>query len=270
MRSFQVVFPSTVEIEVPGEEEFWLPLEKTFLVSLLAISTDLEIVAINIHLKRNKSIVLCCVYRPPTPSNCVCQRVLEYLHTLSCTCQGPLVIVGDFNLPGVNWPLLSGSSPLENSFCELAYDLNLTQVIDSPTHTQGNILDLVFTNDPSLIINTSVSSDLTSFISTDHLTVSFSLSTSIKPHPKSPSKHVPDYSKADWEGLCLHLLELDFSPCYRSQNIEYVWSYIKRTIKLSSFVCSNGQNTLKATPKVDNSKPTTSIKLPALTSKKNG
>lgn len=207
-----------------------IAIRKNIPSSLLTTSTDLEIVAINIHLNRNKSIVLCCVYLPPTPSNCVCQRVLEYLHTLSCTYQGPLVIVGDFNLPGVNWPLLSGSSPLENSFCELAYDLNLTQVIDSPTHTQGNILDLVFTNDPSLIINTSVSSDLTSFISTDHLTVSFSLSTSIKPHPKSPSKHVPDYSKADWEGLCLHLLELDFSPCYRSQNIEYVWSYIKRTV----------------------------------------
>ena len=50
------------------------------------------------------------------------------------------------------------------------------------------------------------------------------------PHPKSIQKQVLDYSKADWEGLCLHLLEVDFSSCYHSLNIKYVWSHIKKAI----------------------------------------
>ena len=155
-----------------------------------------------------------------------CYHIFEYLRTLSTSSfQGSLLIVGDLNLPGINRPLLSGSSPFENSFCELVYDMNLIQVVDSPL-IKGNILGLIFTNDPSFVFNISVSCDLTFYISTVYLTVSFSLNNSSMQHPKFIKKHVLDYSKADWEGLCLHLLEVDFSSCYRSVNIEYVWSYI--------------------------------------------
>ena len=58
----------------------------------------------------------------------------------------PLVIMGDFNLPDLNWSILSGHTDFSNHFCDLAFESNLSQLVDQPTHICGNILDLVLTN----------------------------------------------------------------------------------------------------------------------------
>ena len=39
-----------------------------------------------------------------------------------------------------------------------------------------------------------------------------------------------DYSKADFTGLCDHLLDIDFSNCLQSNAVEHVWSSIKYVI----------------------------------------
>ena len=119
----------------------------------------------------------------------------------------PLVIVGDFNAPGVNWSSLSGSSLFETSLCNLVFNLNLSQEVASPTHTKGNISDLVLTNNPSLISNVSISPQSTSYFQSDHFIVSFSLCVPIPPSSKAVQKYmyVVDYSKIDWEGLDISL-----------------------------------------------------------------
>ena len=66
----------------------------------------------------------------------------------------------------------SGSTTRE--FCECVFDSGLCQVIKFPTHLQGNILDLVFTNHAESIAEIQVwNSHLT--INTDHLPNTYSL-----------------------------------------------------------------------------------------------
>ena len=49
-----------------------------------------------------------------------------------------MLVVGDFNCPDIDWPTFSGVSPASSALCDFVF---IIQVIESPTHTKGNILD---------------------------------------------------------------------------------------------------------------------------------
>ena len=85
------------------------------------------------------------------------------------------VIVGDFNLPYVDWSILQGSCPFDQAFCDMTFDCNLCQLISQPTHIAGNNLDLVLTTEPTVIevLRVHPASDCT--MSCDHFMLSFVL-----------------------------------------------------------------------------------------------
>jgi len=57
--------------------------------------------------------------------------------------EGHKVIMGDFNSPDINWSTLTASSEFSSSLCDIIFQYNFSQLIDLPTHKQGNILDLI-------------------------------------------------------------------------------------------------------------------------------
>ena len=61
----------------------------------------------------------------------------------------PVILLGDFNLPDINWNSLSGSTPTSTLFCDLVFDMNLDKLVTFHTHCKGNILDLCLTNQPT-------------------------------------------------------------------------------------------------------------------------
>lgn len=69
-----------------------------------------------------------------------------------------IIIGGDFNLPHVSWPEgkpTPGATIHERSMIhslnEFSNDLFLSQYVKKPTHKDGNILDLLFVNNPDLV-----------------------------------------------------------------------------------------------------------------------
>ena len=80
----------------------------------------------------------------------------------------PLFILSDFNLPDINWAALTGSTLISNNFYECIFQSNLTQLVESPTHTHGKILDLVLTNCPEHITHLSVHPPEYQCITSDH------------------------------------------------------------------------------------------------------
>jgi len=62
-----------------------------------------------------------------------------------------------------------------DNFCEFIFDSNLTQLVDTPTHTCGNILDLVLTNCPEQISNLLVHPPQYQCVSSDHHLITFSV-----------------------------------------------------------------------------------------------
>ena len=138
--------------------------------------------------------------------------------------------MGDLNYADVCWNRLVGCTQASHLFCDLLFDLNLYQLVNVPTHVQGNTLDLVVTNMYHLITSLTVTQDTHYFLNTDHFLVSFKIAQCFTPATRIPTSIVRDFSKADIVGLCLYLVDFDFSPCFNSTDVEFVWSFIRDAI----------------------------------------
>ena len=66
------------------------------------------------------------------------------------------------------------NSPYSTSLSHFVFDYNLSQVIQIPTHTGGNILDIVLINTPEAVFNVNVAPF--SPLRSDHFAVTFHLS----------------------------------------------------------------------------------------------
>ena len=79
-----------------------------------------------------------------------------------------VVVLGDFNLPDINWDTISsinnGNGQLYENFTKTIRDNFLWQLVYQPTR-KDHILDLVLTNIPHKISNLEIFDDI---ICTDH------------------------------------------------------------------------------------------------------
>ena len=87
------------------------------------------------------------VYRSPNsdqPNTEKLCNILKKAHQNS-------IIIGDVNLPGIDWEEET-AYPRGRGVLEAAQEAGLEQLVTIPTHTKGNILDLLLTNNPAAII----------------------------------------------------------------------------------------------------------------------
>lgn len=113
--------------------------------------------------------------------------------------QNPIFLCGDFNLPSISWLLTFSivSSPTANFMCDLVHDNYIYQMLVAPTHHQ-NLLDLVFTNQPDILVGVQFVDNLPL---TDHDAVWFTLNVVIPPQT-SCKRSLFNYKKADLSLLC--------------------------------------------------------------------
>ena len=81
-------------------------------------------------------------------------------------------MVGEFNLPNVDWHNLSSFSPSDQTIFDIAFACDLSQAVNIPTRVQGDsssILDLVLYSRSLSEVQVSVEDGLS-----DHKLVSFS------------------------------------------------------------------------------------------------
>ena len=143
-------------------------------------------------------VILCVVYIPPLSSDTSWSSLLDYLCCIFTSSCLPAVVLGDFNCQDIDWPLLSASSSFSNLLCDLVYDFNLTQCISQPTHTKGNILDLILTNSEDIVSNVSCLQQPWS--TSDHYSISFSLLVGPSSRFCSSTTFFLNYSQADYRG----------------------------------------------------------------------
>ena len=72
---------------------------------------------------RDSDITVCMAYVPSNSSAEHHSDLVIYLTTIIAS-SNAMLILGDFNLPGINWPTLSGDSPVSNNFCEFIFESN--------------------------------------------------------------------------------------------------------------------------------------------------
>ena len=203
---------------VPVAVNYLLPSHR------LPSPSHLELILVEIELVT--PLLICVLYIPPNASSDYCLHIVHFIESISS--KSHCIIVGDFNFPDINWSTLVGRSPSSVAFCDLIFCLNLTQLVDFPTHSSGNTLDLVISDSTELIQNLfSFSSDL---LQSDHFTITFTVS--VHNSKKKKPKHPPSYNfkRTDLNALSDFLLDCNFNLLMESTNIEFMWSYLKNLI----------------------------------------
>ena len=89
-----------------------------------------------------------CIYLPPLPAKCALTvKNLIKMIKIFIPNDYSFYILGDFNLPNINWTIPSTDyNESHECFLNFCTDNFLTQLIENPTHKNGNILDLLICN----------------------------------------------------------------------------------------------------------------------------
>ena len=68
------------------------------------------------------------------------------------------------------------------------------------------------------------------FMESDHNLITFDLAHCCLPQSFVIPQYVFDFPKADYEGLCSFLIDYDFSLLLSSNNVEFIWCFLKNSI----------------------------------------
>ena len=137
------------------------------------------------------------------------------------------MFIGDFNLPGIDWNMLHSDNPGENVFLKVVQDRFLTQHVDFPTQDSGNTLDLVLSSTPELVHSVQ---DFGTLGKSDHRLLQISI-TGLKVGVKT-KELVPDWSKADVDGLKASFSSIKWEDLLRDKTGTESWNLFKQTIDL--------------------------------------
>ena len=201
--------------------------------------TSNSIEMISVHLNIRPKLLLICLYIPP---NCTSEYQQETLHAIS-NIQDDVstIILGDFNTPDINWLTLCAGSPFSRNLCNTLHHLNYLQLVNTPTHQAGNILDLILTNAPHRISNIVVGTDST--LNSDHFLVTADILSHSNTNSTrsvgtgSYSLNALNYRKANLPALADHLTDsLILYNSFSSHNLESSWSALRDAITLSTSI----------------------------------
>ena len=162
------------------------------------METSAEIIVCELRPSCKKKILMAVFYRPPSSDCSYLAEFTKFLRKASRTKFDQLLIVGDFNLPNIDWPTMTSSSDsdLYNIFTKSIKDHFLWQAFDFPTR-QENLLDLVLTNIPDKIVDIEGFYDI---LDSDHKLIKFCIDLRIARTPQV-KRQVYNFKKADWSGL---------------------------------------------------------------------
>ena len=74
----------------------------------------------------SQKFVISVVYLPPNPSLLLIQSLSSHLFQFQGSCN--IVLLGDFNLPDINWNTLCGNSRVAETICDVCFEFNLFQL----------------------------------------------------------------------------------------------------------------------------------------------
>ena len=121
------------------------------------------------------------------------------------------VICGNFNVPNRHWDSLSSPLSDDMDFCDSLFEQNLKQLVDMPTHSSGNILDLLITSNKFVSVQT-----ISPVLFSDHFSIVFSIYTAspIKRHSSFSARQTFSTSLRNYPNLQYDLSTNIFSLVY--------------------------------------------------------
>lgn len=208
-------------------------VNEAFNSSVVPIRSSLEIVCVRIIFSC-RDYILCACYRSPAPSPSFCSELHDVLNLLIVRYpNSPLILMGDFNFPGIVWRADSVSVkqnlPENIEFLNLCTDFNLTQLVLEPTRstsTCSNTLDLVLTTSPDLVSSITYLDGLS-----DHMLLHFTAQAH-RPSRSKVFKIIRDYSRANTALITAEMERFteEFITNYEERSVNDNWLLFKNKL----------------------------------------
>jgi hypothetical protein len=182
-----------------------------------------EYVCIDLH-DGKLPIRVCCFYIPPSSSPIledvshfkVVSRICSIITKLSSSIATPFYLIGDFNLPSINWTIpTSIGDEAHDLFLTFCLSKSFCQFIDVPTHIKGNILDLLLCNPPAKehLLNYCVHPPMSS--TCDHNVIYFQIERQNN-IVENVTINCPNYSTANYSQIYQNLIDTKWDSIINS------------------------------------------------------
>ena len=179
----------------------------------------LELIVIQAKFKSDL-VIFACFYRSSVTNTVILPKFKAAIEFLTSKSR-PLVLMGDFNLPGIIWNEIPKASGIcqQDEFLEIFLSNGLSQQVNSPTRNDV-ILDLVLTNEPELVQDVLINSPFSA--SCDHNVVVFNLS--LKSSNAKTVKKIRLWHKADIVSIGLKLESINWSLFFKNcPTVDQMW-----------------------------------------------
>ena len=196
-------------------------------VKRISVRKGAEMIAVELTIGSNK-LVFCTVYRVGTLGE---QNHSSIVDSIKSFYQGKnlrkVFIAGDFNLHSVEWPPQPTNTPIHvhKLFTDSFQELGLDQLITSPTHIKGKTLDLLLTNQSSLVSDVEVHSSPL-LCKSDHSVISFKVKAT-KVIKRCPKRRIYNFKKANWNSLNNDISSVPWYGLIDSREPEVAWYNFK-------------------------------------------
>ena len=134
--------------------------------------------------------------------------------------EGKVLIMGDFNLPWIDWVQEQGKGRADEDFLVLVQDCFLTQFVDKPTRGSA-VLDLL-SNDPNMVEEVEVGERLGA---SDHNVVCANILLRVR--VQDSRVRLLDFRKANFEGMRRELGDVDWKTLTPGQSASEKWETFK-------------------------------------------
>ena len=196
---------------------------------VVPIKCAAELLAIEFTLPDSTKIIISTCYRVGTLGMANCNEIMQALNKLSRKKMlRKFLVIGDFNLKGVNWNMGNSTNTVENEFVNGFADLGLMKCIDAPTHNKGKTLDILLTKSKQYITDLKII-DTERYCISEHFAITFNIKQSVTRKPRV-KRTCFNYRDARWIDLNNDLNSINcdmFIDCYEP---EIMWSNFKRIV----------------------------------------
>ena len=203
-------------------------VDKKFTVYEVEVKQNVELVAFDMVFSDIKYRFIVC-YRKPSYDALAREYMVTLISCLStlCSVNYSVTLIGDFNLPNVNWNDSSTtalSDEVHIPFIEFTREFGFEQYVSEATRN-NNILDIVLVNDPLMVVDCKVNAPLGN---SDHDIVEFRLALADNigdVHDDMERTCVYDFDHADYEALNMFMSSVDWTSVFEgAQNVNDYWS----------------------------------------------
>ena len=198
-------------------------------IKRISMRKGAEILAVELTIGTNKYI-FCTVYRVGTLADINHESIIQSFKSMyNGRNLRKVFIIGDFNLSSITWPLQEenreGISRVDKLFLESFSELGLEQCILEPTHIKGKTLDLLLTNNVSLISDVKVNI-FHPICKSDHYSVSFNIKVATK-NKKQAKRKIYNFKKANWGQLNEDLRKVPWNALIDRTDPDGAWMNFK-------------------------------------------